>query len=125
MAYTTNESGVFQVVVQPFPNPSEGKWQISTDGGSRPRWAQGGNELYYQDATGAIVRVQITTDPEFEVGEFVRLYETFGGGWDMTPDGQRVLMRDPDVMESLTTAPDTRSYPITVILDWISLLENQ
>lgn len=34
LAYTSNESGRYQVVVQPFPNSSGGKWQISVAGGS-------------------------------------------------------------------------------------------
>src|SRR5205807_740248 len=30
LAYVSNESGQYQVIVQPFPDPSGGKWQIST-----------------------------------------------------------------------------------------------
>jgi WD40-like Beta Propeller Repeat len=34
LAYVSNESGQTQVMVRPFPDPSPGKWQISTDGGT-------------------------------------------------------------------------------------------
>jgi Tol biopolymer transport system component len=37
VAYQTNESGRFEVVVQPFPDAG-GKWQVSTAGGAAPRW---------------------------------------------------------------------------------------
>src|SRR5262249_38288706 len=37
LAYTTNESGIDQVVVQPFPDPTKGKWPVSTNGGVQPR----------------------------------------------------------------------------------------
>jgi len=37
LAYTTNESGRYEVVVQPFPDPSQGKWAISANGGITPR----------------------------------------------------------------------------------------
>src|SRR5262245_35087600 len=42
-----NESGTSQVVVQPFPDPSGGKWQVSSTGGSHPTWRRDGKELYY------------------------------------------------------------------------------
>src|SRR6185503_13669230 len=30
IAYTTNDSGLYQVVVQSFPDPNGGKWQITS-----------------------------------------------------------------------------------------------
>ncbi len=46
VAYQTNESGRFEVVVQPFPDAG-GKWQASTNGGDAPRWRADGKELYF------------------------------------------------------------------------------
>ena len=46
VAYASNESGQAQVYVQPFP-PTGAKWQISTDGGTEPKWSGDGRELYY------------------------------------------------------------------------------
>src|SRR5205823_3618722 len=46
VAYETNESGQFQIVVQPFPQPT-GKWQVSLHGGTQPRWRADGKELYF------------------------------------------------------------------------------
>jgi eukaryotic-like serine/threonine-protein kinase len=87
IAYTTNESGIYQVVVQPFPD--QGKWQVSANGGMVPRWARNGRELYFFDATGAIVRVPITIAPAFDVGEPVRVVETSGfRPWDVLADGE-------------------------------------
>ena len=37
VAYQRNESGRFEVVVQPFPDAG-GKWQVSTTGDVAPRW---------------------------------------------------------------------------------------
>ncbi len=52
VAYQTNESGRFEVVVQPFPDVG-GKWPVSTAGGVTPRWRADGKELYFlaPDAT--------------------------------------------------------------------------
>src|SRR5262249_58238080 len=47
LAYQSNESGVPQVYVRPFPNVDDGKWQVSTTGGAKPAWARNGRELYY------------------------------------------------------------------------------
>ena len=37
LAYISNESGRFEIYVQPYPGPG-GKWQISTEGGTEPVW---------------------------------------------------------------------------------------
>ena len=58
IAYYANDSGQFQVYVQPASRaadsekaspPAAGKWQISTDGGDTPRWARHGRELFYRN----------------------------------------------------------------------------
>ena len=36
LAYQSNESGQFEIYVRPFPNVNEGRWQISTGGGTAP-----------------------------------------------------------------------------------------
>lgn len=46
LAYTSDESGMAQVYVQPFPGPG-GTWQISTEGGSSPIWSRSAHELFY------------------------------------------------------------------------------
>ncbi len=37
MAYVSDESGRYEIYVQPYPGPG-GKWQISTDGGTELTW---------------------------------------------------------------------------------------
>ena len=37
LAYISDESGRFEIYVQPYPGPG-GKWQISTEGGTEPVW---------------------------------------------------------------------------------------
>ena len=52
LAYASNESGRFEVYVRPFPS-AEGKWQISTDGGTYPTWSPKRNELFSTTLPGA------------------------------------------------------------------------
>ena len=47
IAYSTNDSGMYQIVVQSFPDPNGGKWQITAQGGVEPKWRRDGRELYY------------------------------------------------------------------------------
>jgi len=48
LAYISDESGHFEVYVQPYPGPG-GKRQISTDGGTEPVWNPNGRELFYRN----------------------------------------------------------------------------
>src|SRR5262249_34505780 len=45
VAYTSNESGRNEVYVTLFPK-ADGKWQVSTGGGTSARWRQDGRELF-------------------------------------------------------------------------------
>jgi len=46
LAYASDESGRFEVYVQPFPRGG-GKWQVSSEGGCAPLWARNGKQLFY------------------------------------------------------------------------------
>ena len=119
IAYVTLESGLCEVVVQNFDDPAAGKWQISANGGMAPRWSPDGRELYYFDGIGAIVRVEVATEPAFRVGKPVRVSDAPGAfRWDVARDGQRVL-RTSGVAERAE-----RTLPITVILNWTALVED-
>jgi serine/threonine-protein kinase len=48
LAYTSEEHGEQQVIVQPFPiDATGGRWQVSTAGGRFPRWSRSRNELFF------------------------------------------------------------------------------
>jgi Tol biopolymer transport system component len=47
IAYTSNESGSNEVYVRPFPNTDGARWQVSNGGGTEPRWASDGREVYF------------------------------------------------------------------------------
>jgi eukaryotic-like serine/threonine-protein kinase len=120
LAYTTNESGMWQVFVQPFPDPSGGKVQVSSSGGIAPRWRRDGRELYYINASSQLVAVPIVTDVRFDVGAPMTLFSTplpFPGPslanvpYEATPDGQRFLL-------SLPRETAARDTPLVVITSW-------
>jgi Tol biopolymer transport system component len=54
LAYVSNESGRYEIYVQPYPGPG-GKMQISTDGGTEPVWNPNGRELFYRSGNKMMV----------------------------------------------------------------------
>jgi eukaryotic-like serine/threonine-protein kinase len=60
IAYTSDESGPFEVYVRPFPGPG-GKWEISTDGGRMPEWSRNGKEFFYRRYDQRIMVVGYTS----------------------------------------------------------------
>jgi Tol biopolymer transport system component len=121
LAYTTTESGTSQVVVQPFPDPSGGKWQVSGTGGSNPIWRRDGRELFYVNSTRDLVSVEVKAESAFAIGKSTTLFRTTialgtpGFPYDATADGTRFVFAIP----SGNTTP-----PITTILNWSSLMKS-
>jgi Tol biopolymer transport system component len=119
MAYASDESGQYQIYVQSFP-AGGGKWQVSTTGGSQPRWRHDGKELFYIALDGKLMSVPVRAGATFEAGTPVPLFQTqiFGLGvgqlysqqYDVTADGQRFLI-NMDLAEATAA-------PITVVLNW-------
>ncbi len=124
LAYLSNESGRYEVYVQPYPGPG-GKWQISTEGGTEPVWNPNGRELFYRSGD-KMMAVDIATQPGFAAGKPKVLFEgqylptpaTFPN-YDVAPDGQRFLMLKP--IEQAQAAPTQ----INVVLNWFEELKRR
>jgi len=78
LAYISNETGADEIYVVPFPNTGAAKWQISAGGGTEPLWSHRGNELFYRDASGDLVAVEVHTNPTFSLGRSVALFPAAG-----------------------------------------------
>jgi Tol biopolymer transport system component len=97
LAYESNESGRYEVYVQPFPQGG-GKVQVSLNGGGQARWRGDGKELFYVEGN-ALVAVPVTTASGFSAGEPQRLFEAAPGVFEgrgqrytVTPDGQKFIL---------------------------------
>ena len=96
IAYTSRESGRFEVYVRPFPARG-GKWQVSNGGGRYAIWSRRAAELYYQTLDRQIMVVPYTAKgPTFSAMKPVpwsdlRVLDPTGGGWnvDLAPGGDR------------------------------------
>ena len=99
IAYSSTESGRWEVYVRPFPGPG-GKWQISSDGGIMPLWSRDGKELFYTSTNEQdYLVVEVRMDGSFFAGKPRLLFTSrqFAVGapshtWDVSPDGQHFLM---------------------------------
>ena len=114
VAYTSDETGVPEVYVQSFP-ASGGKWQISSGGGTAPKWSRDGKELFYTNG-GKLMSVEVKTGGStFEAGTPTLLFESRGRTYDASADGQRFLVAVP--------VEEATSTPITVVLNWTTDLK--
>jgi serine/threonine-protein kinase len=121
VAYDSNTSGQAEVYVQPFPNVDDGKWQISTTGGTRPLWGPDGRELFYVTEAG-VMGISVETESAFARGPPAPVIEgqyyagRVGRAYDIAPDGQRFLM----IKEGVAAADDPFAglTQIHVVLNW-------
>lgn len=92
-----------EVFLARFPS-GEGPWQVSTEGGRRPRWAGRTGTLYYMAGNSPahrwLVEVSIDSSQDPPVGRSTKLFD-FGPSWagtagnrsfDVAADGQRFLI---------------------------------
>jgi Tol biopolymer transport system component len=118
LAYTSDESGRFEVYVTSLPG-REGRWQISSGGGSGPRWRRDARELFYAAPDGRIQSVDVRAGKAFEAAAPRALFATQmllepTACYDVTADGQRFL-----VTELVRTG---EPEPITLLVDWLAAL---
>ena len=124
MAYTSNETGRYEVYVQSFPTPGT-KWQVSSGGGHKPRWRRDGRELYYLALDQNLMAVGVTgadslafskPQPLFEMRLARSTIPSAVGTtqYAVSGDGQRFLVN---------TAEDTLPAPITVVVNWLAGLK--
>lgn len=114
IAYASDESGKMEVYVQPFPLTGA-KWQISTNGGHRPRWRHDGRELFWQESGGRMLSADVDTGTAFRSGTPVPMFQThltdFTERYAVTSDGLRFLF-------PLEATEDGQKSSVTFISDW-------
>ncbi len=122
MAYGSDESGRWEIYVQPIP-ASRGKWQISNAGGTQPRWRQDGRELFYLSMDEKITSVDVKLGPGPEFGTPKALFpvrvvqNAFGSDeFVPTPDGQRFLATN-----AVSAGQGQRA--LTVVVNWTAELK--
>lgn len=123
VVYVSDESRRYEVYVQPFPE-GNGKWQVSTAGGTQPRWSRDGKEIFYVEGD-SLVAVPVRTKPGFTAGAPKKLFQspgfrssrTYAPQYDVAAGGQRFVTIEA-VGEMLTPV-------IHVVQSWYSEFRNR
>jgi len=118
-AYVSDQSGSDEVYVTSFPE-AEGRWMVSNDGGTEPRWSPDGKELFYR-VENRMMAVAVEDDNStfragapLELFQGVFTFDAFGNAnYDVAADGQRFLM-----IQGTPTADNA----LMVVLNWTAEL---
>jgi len=125
LAYSSNETGIFEVYVSPFPGPGR-KLPISTGGGRFPIWSQKGQELFFLDPDQRIMAASYASKGEsFEKPRVWSERKLAGSNlsrfYDLAPDGKRFAAL---LYPGGTSEPGQKSTDsVTVLLNFLDELQ--
>jgi serine/threonine protein kinase/Tol biopolymer transport system component len=121
VAYNSNETGRPEIYVAPFPWTGA-KWQVSTEGGSWPRWRGDGKELFFFEfGSSQLMSAEVDgSSPTFLAGGIKPLFrlnlETITRSYQPTRDGQRFLV---------ISRNGGTSQPLTLVQNWTAELKKK
>ncbi len=127
LAYASNESGRYEIYIQPFPEGGV-RWQVSSGGGAWTVWSRTRPELFYLRLDDRIMAVTYSVKGDAFIPETPRVWSekrlapVFGRrSFDLAPDGNRVvaLMPSPGAEED---KPQTR---LTFLLNFFDELRRR
>ena len=128
IAYESNESGVFEVYVRPFPDIDAGRWQVSSGSGRWPVWNPAGKELFFR-TSDHLMALEYEDEPAFTQGTVTQLFEVTPYNLQnarriaVSPDGEQFLL-----IKNVTGQTNTEDAPppqITVVLNWFEQLRER
>ncbi len=120
IAYQSDESGRAQIYVAQFPGPG-GKWQVSSTGGTQPKWSRDGKELYYLGPTQDLMAVSIRENGTIlQPGNPTLLFNVPVrnipiGAYDVDAKGRFVV----------ATGTEESSQPLTLVQNWTEALKKK
>ena len=92
-----------------------GKKRVSLGGGTDPRWRLDSSELFYRTRERIMV-VAVQVDSHFVPATPQVLFEGENLGFDVAPDGDRVVVIEPAAGEQLVA-------PVIVVRNWLEELK--
>ena len=116
--YASDVTGRKEVYVVPMSG-AQPAWQVSTAGGTSPRWSHEGSEIFYISIDDWMHAVKVTAGDRFSTAAPERLFEAgvesepLDRQYDVAPDGIFLMNR----------RSNDATQPVTVILGLNQLLE--
>jgi len=125
LAYRSDETGEFEIYVQPFPGPGA-RVPVSIGGGDEPVWSADSRELFYVGPEDMMMAATVSGTTVPQVTERRALFSAAGyrraGGnprqYHVAPDGRFLMMRLPELGEDA-------SEGFTVVLNWFEELRER
>jgi Tol biopolymer transport system component len=103
VAFATDETGGWEVYVQPFPGPGR-RMAVSSGGGRNAVWHPDGTRIFYNSSTH-MHEARVVLEPSFQVtrralfafeaSQLPFFQQEFYRGWDLAPDGSHFLAVRP------------------------------
>ncbi len=122
LAYMSDESGRYEVYVEPFRRKGD-RVRVSVDGGGQPKWRGDGRELFYVTPSRRLMAVGVqAAGDRLDVGAPTELFELRGltdlalDDYAPTADGQRFLVKLP--------VQEQGKAKLHVVTNWPSLVES-
>jgi Tol biopolymer transport system component len=125
LAYRSDESGQYEIYLQPYPGPGP-KTPVSIGGGSGAVWSTDGSTIFYR-ATGQFMAAGVQLGTTARVGRPRELFAddayflVAGGGgrqYHVAPDGRLLLIR-----ALAAAAPAGDEAHLVVVENWLDELE--
>jgi len=118
VAYSSDESGRWEIYVEPYPGPGP-KVPVSTEGGQQPMWSRDEKELFYRNGN-KMMAVAVETESQFRVTGPIELFEgrylstASLQNYDVAPDGRFLMIREPR---------ESAPLGVNVVLNWFDELK--
>ena len=125
LAYRSNQSGAFEVYLQPYPGPGA-TTSVSIGGGDSPVWSRDGRELFYRIGNRMMV-VEVEPEPTLRVSPPAVLWEEpyydqpVGTGtrqYHVAPDGLFLMIRQGAATDNSSAPPE-----IILVQNWLDELQ--
>jgi serine/threonine protein kinase len=129
IAYTSDESGSFEVYVRPFPETTAaGKWQISSGGGQVPVWSRDGKNLFFETLDNKIAVAGYTAKGDTFSASKPHIWfdkqiyaPTSDGNFDVAPDGRKIVT----IMPQQSTGESGGAVHVTFLLNFFDELRRR
>jgi serine/threonine-protein kinase len=127
IAYSSTESGVYEVYVRAFPDKGS-KWQVSNSGGMMPVWSLNSHEIFYRTEDQHLMVADYTVKGDSFITGKPRIWFSsplanlgLTENFDLAPDGKRVVALLPAGDEE---QPKARTHT-TLILNFFGELQRR
>ena len=118
LAYASDESGVSQVYVRPYPGPDR-RWLLSTQGGRQPRWSRSGKEVFYREGN-KMMAVEMSMRPDLVLSPPRLLFDQrYAFGIGVTTPNYDVGLDERFVM----VKGESGSGRLNIVINWFDELK--